>query len=104
MNVGRNIKLIRKKQGMTLDQLAAEIGVTKSTVARYESGDIKYVSSDMISKIADALNCRKEEILGKDPDYVSSGASSEEAELLNMYSNLTAEQKKTIRFILSSWQ
>ena len=41
MSVSRNIKLIRKKQGMTLDELAAGVGVTKSTVARYESGDIK---------------------------------------------------------------
>ena len=104
MSVSRNIKLIRKKQGMTLDELAAGVGVTKSTVARYESGDIKYVSADMIKKNATVLDCSEEDLLGDDPRYSLSASSSEDADLVRMFSSLNSNQKNIIRQLVDSWK
>ena len=51
MNFGAKLKLLRKGQGLTQQQLADRIGVAKSVVSYYESGD-RYPSYDVIIKIA----------------------------------------------------
>lgn len=51
MNFGAKLKLLRKGQGLTQQQLSDRIGVAKSVVSYYESGD-RYPSYDVIIKIA----------------------------------------------------
>lgn len=36
MTMGERIRFLRKKQGLSQEQLAKEIGVTKSTISKYE--------------------------------------------------------------------
>lgn len=50
-----NIKLMRIKSGLTQSQLAKAIGVTQSTIARWESGN-RPITVDQLYKIAHALN------------------------------------------------
>ncbi|WP_404882636.1 helix-turn-helix domain-containing protein [Lacticaseibacillus paracasei] len=49
MNVGERMKTIRKQKGISADSLAAKIGVSRSTVFRYEKGDIEKVPSTAIT-------------------------------------------------------
>lgn len=71
MNVGERMKNIRKKKGMNADQLAAEIGVSRSTIFRYEKGDIEKVPVDIVSKVADALDVDLTYLMGLKPDEIT---------------------------------
>lgn len=70
MNIGENIKKRRLALGMTLEEVAAKIGVSRQTVSRYETGIIKNYSPERISEIAKALNTTGSYLLGytNDPD------------------------------------
>ena len=52
MNIGERIRKKRKKAGLTLEELSKKIGVSKQTVQRYESGEIKHIPSDKIELMA----------------------------------------------------
>lgn len=43
MNVGERIKLRRKELKISADTLAERVGVSRSTIFRYEKGDIENV-------------------------------------------------------------
>lgn len=51
MNFGEKLKTLRTSQKLTQQQLAERIGVAKSVVSYYESGD-RYPSYDVLGKIA----------------------------------------------------
>ena len=54
MNIGENIKYIRKSKGLTQRELAEKIGVTDSAITRYEKGD-REPNIETLNKIATAL-------------------------------------------------
>ncbi len=51
MNFGEKLKMLRNGQKMTQQQLATRLGVAKSVVSYYESGD-RFPSYDVLIKIA----------------------------------------------------
>ena len=51
MNFGEKLKIFRNSQKMTQQQLATRLGVAKSVVSYYESGD-RFPSYDVLVKIA----------------------------------------------------
>lgn len=61
MNIGANIKKFRKGK-MTQKELAEKIGVTASTVTKYENGNLE-PNLETLNKIALALNVSKYELL-----------------------------------------
>ncbi len=63
MTIGERIKEKRLKKNYTLEKLANEIGITKSTVLKYENGSIA-IPSDKIEKIAKALKCTPAYLMG----------------------------------------
>lgn len=64
VNIGSNIKRIRKSQNLTLEQVAKAIGTTRQTISRYENNNINNIPMDKIKKLAAALNTTQMEILG----------------------------------------
>src|SRR5690625_6562078 len=52
--VGRRIKYYRELKGLTLEYIGNKIGVGKSTVRKYQDGEIK-VDHNRLSDIADVL-------------------------------------------------
>lgn len=62
--VGLNIQACRKKAELTQKQLAKKIGLSEGTISKYESGNIKYVDIEMVTKIATALSCDPNDITG----------------------------------------
>ncbi len=54
-SLGEQIKERRKQLGITVDNLAEQIGKDRSTVYRYENGEISNITVSAMSKIADAL-------------------------------------------------
>ena len=51
MNFGEKLKMLRTGQNLTQQQLATRLGVAKSVVSYYESGD-RFPSYDVLVKIA----------------------------------------------------
>ena len=64
MTTGERIKARRKEIGMTADTLAEKIGVSRSTVFRYENGDIEKIPLDALTPIAAALNTSPAYLMG----------------------------------------
>lgn len=64
MDLSEKIRTLRKKNGMTLEEVGRIVGVGKSTVRKWENGDIKNMRRDKIQKLAEALNVRPEYLMG----------------------------------------
>ena len=64
MNVGERIKLRRKELKFSADDLADAVGVSRSTIFRYEKGDIEKVGPEVLKKIADKLRISPAELMG----------------------------------------
>lgn len=61
-----NLKKWRERAGMTQEELSAEVGVTRGTLARYETNRM-VPSATVLQKIADALNVSPGDLLEDKP-------------------------------------
>lgn len=59
-----NIKSLRKKKNMTLEELAEKVGTSKQTIQRYESGKISNIPSDKIELLAKYLDTTPAKLMG----------------------------------------
>ena len=64
MTTGERIKYRRKQLGISADELALQIGVSRSTVFRYENGDIEKLPANTLIPIADFLRTTVEYLMG----------------------------------------
>lgn len=62
----------REELGLTLEQVGEIVGVGKSTVRKWENGDIKNMRRDKIPLLANALQVPIEFIMGIEPNSKSS--------------------------------
>ncbi|PHI04334.1 helix-turn-helix domain-containing protein [Fusobacterium polymorphum] len=62
-SIGERIREERQKIGYTLEKLANEIGVTPSTILKYENGSIN-IPSDKIEKLSVALKTTPAYLMG----------------------------------------
>lgn len=58
----------RKALNLSMEELAKKVGVSKATVQRWESGEIKNVRRDKIARIADALETTPAYLMGWDEE------------------------------------
>ena len=64
-------ELLKKRRsdiGKTMEDIALEVGVSKATVQRWESGEIKNVRRDKIQPLANALHTTPAYLMGWDED------------------------------------
>ena len=66
MTPGERIKRLRKELGYSADELGNLIGKDRSTIYRYERGDIEYATVDVIPHLAKALQTTPQYIMGWD--------------------------------------
>ena len=111
-----DINTKRKELGLTLEEIAKYVGVSKSTVKKWESGYIKNMRRDKIAKLAKVLDVSPVDILesglnySQQPQAVDLTASLEKqlTELLNsafnapLNKNCTLVLKDNKLFFLSS--
>ena len=89
MNFGEKLKMLRTGQKMTQQQLAERIGVAKSVVSYYESGD-RYPSYDVLIKIASIFRTTTDYLLN-----VSAGVVVD-------VSDLTEEDIAVVRIVVEA--
>lgn len=74
MTIGKRIKELREKHGMSQVDLADKISVSKQTLYKYENGIITNIPSDKIESIAKVFNISPSYLMGwKDEDADSEG-------------------------------
>lgn len=64
MSIGNRIKLLRKQRGLTVEELAAKLGKNRTTVYRYENGDIENLPLDILNPLAEALDTTPAHLMG----------------------------------------
>ena len=66
MNIHERIKEARKELGLSVDEVAAKLGVSRATVYRYESADIENMGIDKIEPLARVLQTTPSHLMGWD--------------------------------------
>lgn len=64
MNIGKRIKERRKALGMSADEMGAKLGKDRSTIYRYEKGDIENLPLEILEPIAKILQTTPGYIMG----------------------------------------
>ena len=114
MNIGQRIKHRRKELGMSADKLGEALGKDRSTIYRYENGDIENLPLDILEPIAKALKTTPQYLMGweqvkKKNDVVSDIVLklNDDMELLEMVailSNLGSEKRQAVKPVLLALQ
>ena len=65
------LKELRKKRGITLEELARRVGTSKQTIHRYENGVISNIPPEKVVALADALSCAPGDLMGWSDDAPS---------------------------------
>ena len=65
LNIGNNIRTLRRSRDMTQDELAAKLGVTFQTVSRWENGG-SYPDIEFLPAIASIFEVTVDHLLGND--------------------------------------
>jgi transcriptional regulator with XRE-family HTH domain len=97
----KKIKLHRKQKGMTLDQLAARTGSSKSYVWELENRDAPHPSAEKIFAMAAALGVTPE-FLHEDTTPHADEAVLDEA-FYRKYRRMPSDTKRRLRQILDAW-
>lgn len=64
--IGANIKRIRKEKKISMDKLAAELGVSVSTLYRYEDSSIQKIPVKVFDKLCEVLGVSAAELMGNE--------------------------------------
>lgn len=111
LNTGKFIKHKRLLLGYTQDELAQKIGVTKSTLSKWESGFIKNMKRDKLELLAAALEISPLELISTtstpvvaqgDKEDIISALSGTEVMFDGMEYPITPEKRRYIAKIIKS--
>ena len=89
MDISNIIKKRRKELGLTLLDIAKTLGVSESTVQRWETGNIKTIKYEHIISLSDMLQVEPAAMMGLTP--INDTIVPAEEKLLDIYRSLNAE-------------
>ena len=98
MEIGYRIKIRRKELKMSAEELGNKLGKDRSTIYRYEKGDIENLPLDILQPIAEALDTTPAYLMGwdgedkKEKPIVDDGLS-ENQKLLMQFAKSVPEEK-----------
>lgn len=67
MKIGERIKQIRVAQGISVESFAKELGVSKTTIYRYEDSSIEKIPVSTFDRICSILGVTPAELIGNKP-------------------------------------
>ena len=110
MSVNEKIKNMRRKQGITAAELAEQVNLKQSTIARYESGSIKYIPVDNLTAIAEVLGCSLDDLIKGDSRYTDTSSDYDlpkkptafEKDLYARISVLSPKKQKVVTQLVDS--
>lgn len=107
--LSRNIRDLRALHGLTLEQVAQQVGVGRSTIRKWETGMIENMRRDKIAKLAAALHTTPGYLMGWDDNpapsmsvkAVTPDLSKEEQELIHKFRYLDDRGKSAVLNVLN---
>ena len=63
LNIGKRIRKRRKELKMSVDELAKKVGKDRSTIYRYENGEIGHMPLELVAPMVEALEMTPQELL-----------------------------------------
>ena len=94
--IGSRIRDARIEQGLTQDQLAAAVGVSRSAVAQWETGRAGQLSGNL-DRIARVLAVGVEHLMhGPDKRAPATAAKGDELALLRLYRECSDEDRQML--------
>lgn len=113
MNIGQRIKQRRKELKMSGEELANLLGKNRSTVFRYENGEIENLPLDVLEPIAKALQTTPQYLMGweevqKNNDIIADivvklRTDEEFLELVKTLNNLDEKKIQGVKQMLSAF-
>lgn len=107
MTTAERIKQRRKELGLRAEDVAEKIGVSRSTMFRYESGEIEKLPYTNLVPIAKALNTTVEYLMfgcegdKKEPTLeTEDGLTEDQQYLMDAIRNMSPENVKKLRVIV----
>lgn len=102
MRVGATIREARMQKGLTQQELGEAVGVSKPTIAKWESGQTINIPRRHQSKLMEVLGLTADQLLGTDPvdpealaaDLADYYRDLDLQEIAKLYRNLTPEKKR----------
>lgn len=114
MTVGERMKARRKSLGISADKVAEALGVSRSTIFRYEKGDIDKVPSEQLEPIARVLKTSVGYLMGwvEDPGVVMPGGfaessmklSDDEIAIVELYRRASEDDRLAVNLILRKYE
>lgn len=89
--IKNNIRILRKKAGLTQEQLAEKVGISQVHLGRLEN-NARSMDLEQVEKIANALGVKPLDILPK--EWQPEEITPEEQEILRMIRKTAAPQKQ----------
>lgn len=110
MTIGDRIKTRRKEIKLSVDELASRLGKDRSTVYRYENGEIEKLPIDMLTPIADALETTPEYLMGwenTEPEDIGAFAAevlldADLVQLIKDYRTMSEADQYALRLMAAS--
>lgn len=104
MTVYERIKQRRKELGLTAEDVAAALNVSRATIYRYESAEIEKVPITAIAPLAKVLHTTPMDIMGWDSDTdVADEVSKEAQKIAKAYDKATPKEQSIVRMTLSEY-
>jgi len=103
MRINDRIKERRKDLGLSADDVAAALGVSRATVFRYESRDIEKIPVSMLIPLAKVLKCSPAYLIGWEENTQLDKkvvVNDREYNFLNNYRNADKSTKETVDRLL----
>ena len=101
LTAGERLKRLRKERGLSADELGEMIGKDRSTIYRYERGDIEHATIDVLPLLARALETTPQYILGWDKKptfyWVNPTRAMEISDLAEHWYSFTRGQRWTAK-------
>lgn len=98
MTIGKRIKLRRKELKITADELGAILGKDRSTIYRYEKGDIENMPIDVLEPIAKALQTTPAYLMGWEKAVEEKPVEMAHA-LADVFMQLSAEDSDFLKML-----
>ena len=101
MDMGTRIKEQRIAKGLTMEQLANQLGVGKSAVNKWEKGYVQNIKRSTIEKMAKIFGCDAVWLMGLDNvDYIAK-VSEDEMLLIERFRKTDSDTQSVIKRLLA---
>jgi transcriptional regulator with XRE-family HTH domain len=104
MEIYEKIRQRRKELGLSADDVANALNVSRATIFRYESHDIERIPISVLGPLAKVLKCSPSYLIGwedKDKHGIVYHLSDVEAELLTQYRNSDDDTRNMVKRLLA---